>query len=59
MLFRDSFVFQLKTCFDRYLKELRNNVHDDKSWDNAERKIWWIAWLSDPQLVTDWLKANP
>ncbi len=58
-LYRDSFLFQLRKCFANFVGDLRNNLDGGVDWRNAERKIWWVTWLSDPQGVIDWLKENP
>lgn len=56
ILYRDSFVRALRACFETYLKDLRENPADDGKWKMPERKIWWIAWLSDSESVLKWTK---
>lgn len=58
-LYRDSFIFQLRKCFANFVCDLRDNPDGGTNWRNSERKIWWVAWLSDPQGVIDWLRGNP
>lgn len=59
ILYRDSFLIQLRCCFTTFIEHLRQHTDKDDVWKNPERKIWWIAWLSDPEYVMDWLKENP
>jgi hypothetical protein len=59
ILFRDSFVSQLRCCFTNFIEHLRQHSDKDDVWQKPERKIWWIAWLSDPEFVMKWLEANP
>jgi hypothetical protein len=59
VLYRDSFVSQLRSCFTRFIEQLRQHPDTDDVWERPERKIWWIAWLSDPEYVVGWLKSNP
>jgi hypothetical protein len=56
ILYRDSFVKTLRACFETFLKDLREDTADDGRWKMPERKIWWIAWLSDSVLVSNWTK---
>lgn len=56
ILYRDSFVRTLRACFETFLKDLRENPADDSKWKMPERKIWWIAWLSDSESVLKWTK---
>jgi hypothetical protein len=59
ILYRDSFVTQLRCCFASFIEHLRQHSDRDETWENPERKIWWIAWLSDPEYLVDWVKRNP
>jgi hypothetical protein len=59
ILYRDSFVRTLRACFETFLKNLRENPADDGKWKMPERKIWWIAWLSDSDSVLKWTKQAP
>jgi hypothetical protein len=56
ILYRDTFVRTLRACFETFLKDLRENPADDDKWKMPERKIWWIAWLSDSDSVLKWTK---
>ncbi len=56
ILYRDSFVRTLRACFETFLRDLRENPADDDKWKMPERKIWWIAWLSDSESVLKWTK---
>jgi hypothetical protein len=58
ILYRDSFVTQLRSCFASFIQSLRDHADNDKTWKNPERKIWWIAWLSDPDFLVNWAKLN-
>jgi hypothetical protein len=58
-LYRDSFMHQLGCCFNNFIEDLRRHPDEDLYWEKPERKIWWIAWLSDPEYLTDWVKRNP
>ncbi len=58
VLYRDSFVCQLRCCFASFIEHLRQHSDNDEIWKNPERKIWWIAWLSDPEYLLDWVKRN-
>jgi hypothetical protein len=59
ILYRDSFVRTLRACFETFLKDLRENPADDGKWKMPERKIWWIAWLSDSESVLKWTTEAP
>jgi hypothetical protein len=59
ILYRDCFVSQLHGCFKSYIKNLREHTNENSLWKNPERKIWWIAWLSDPQYLIEWVNNNP
>ena len=54
VLYRDSFVSQLRCCFTNFVEHLRRHADSDDIWKNPERKIWWITWLSDPEYVKEW-----
>jgi hypothetical protein len=56
VLYRDSFVAKLHACFVSYLADLRENQTDNGKWKLPQRKIWWIAWLSDSGSVLKWAK---
>ena len=58
ILYRDSFVRTLRACFETFLRDLRENPADDDKWKMPERKIWWIAWLSDSDSVLKWTKQE-
>jgi len=57
VLYRDSFVAKLHACFLSYLADLRENHTDDGKWKRPQRKIWWIAWLSDSGSVLKWTEG--
>jgi hypothetical protein len=59
ILYRDSFVSQLRCCFNNFIEHLRQHPDTDLIWEKPERKIWWIAWLSDPDYLTAWTIQNP
>jgi hypothetical protein len=59
ILYRDSFVSQLRCCFASFIEDLRQNSDNEETWKNPERKIWWIAWLSAPEYLMAWVKSNP
>ena len=58
ILYRDTFVRTLRASFETFLKDLRENPADDDKWKMPERKIWWIAWLSDSDSVLKWTKQE-
>lgn len=58
ILYRDSFVKRLHDCFTIFVKDLRAAPADRTKWKSPERKIWRIAWLSDPEKATKWWYAN-
>ena len=57
VLYRDSFVSKLHGCFSSFLEDLRENHTDGEKWKLPERKIWWIAWLSDSGSVLKWAEG--
>ncbi len=58
ILYRDSFVSQLRCCFAKFVEHLAQHCGNDEIWKKPERKIWWIAWLSDQEYVATWLKDH-
>jgi hypothetical protein len=45
---RNRFATQLQSCFDYYLRQIRNAKRNQPIYSNFERKIWWLVYLSEP-----------